>query len=250
MKKRKFFVIVGIILILIIMGLILVYEKINKISFIENIKKAIEEQENVNSIQEITTVDVTSLEDNGNLEHEHIIKTNYDATKHWDECIICGQKSNEMIHKYTDSWTMGSANNCSEKNIHKFVCECGYTYSNTTGRKGHGSMNNVYLSSKCRYYQECVICYSQINRHDCYLSNGTKISCKNLGICKICGFNYNKNYVKHYSNTVVSEDLQNICCSTCGKKFPLKFDKFELKEIDEGQSVIEIDATYELRYNI
>ncbi len=248
--KKKFKIITIIAIILILGIVILFFSKVNKISLIESIKQKIAKAEEIQTVNEVTTVDITDLEDNGNLEHDHIFKTVYDKENHWEECTICGQKVNEKNHSYTSSWTMGNANNCSESNINKFSCECGYTYSNAIGRKNHNYLQTVNLPSVCSYYQECTTCYSKLNFHDCYLNNETRISCKNPGLCKICKFNYSNTYVMHYASTNTSEDLTNIKCVFCDKNFPVKFEKFENYEIEEGKIVIDLDAEYKPRYKI
>ncbi len=106
--KKRFKIITSIAIILSLGIVILFCSKVNKISIIENIKQKISKTEEIQTANEVTTVDITDLEDNGNLEHEHIFKTMYDENQHWEECTICGQKVNEKNHSYTSSWTMGN----------------------------------------------------------------------------------------------------------------------------------------------
>ena len=81
MKKRNLIKMIIIALILIsILGAVMWYSKsINKLLLIENIKQAINEENN------ITTIDVTGIELGKETEHEHIYKTVYDEEKHWEE---------------------------------------------------------------------------------------------------------------------------------------------------------------------
>ena len=82
---KKIFRTIAISIIILILGVLTLFcTKIYKISTIENIRqKIVKTEENENNV---TIVDITNLEDNGNLEHEHIFKTKYDANKHWEEC--------------------------------------------------------------------------------------------------------------------------------------------------------------------
>ena len=106
---KKIFNITTITVIILILGIVILFcSKINEISIIETIKQKIAKTEEIQNASEVTTIDVTDLEDNGNLEHEHIFKTMYDENQHWEECTICGQKVNEKNHSYTSSWTMGN----------------------------------------------------------------------------------------------------------------------------------------------
>lgn len=109
MKRRVILkIIIFIVLILIILFISLLISKnsgfINNIGHIK-IEK-IEEKE-------ITKIDVTDLEDNGSIRHEHFFKTLYDENKHWQECTICGKRNDENNHSYVDNgWLYG--NSCKE----------------------------------------------------------------------------------------------------------------------------------------
>ena len=223
MKKRKLLKIILISLVLII-GLFFYSEKVNKIEIIENVKNAISNQmteqiENtanaLSETEEPTVIDVTNLEDNGNLEHEHLYKTIYDENKHWNECTVCGEKLNENVHSYTSSWTMGSSNVCNENNVNKFVCTCGYSYESTNGRKGHIYNNWINIESYCGA-NYCKNCPYYTNYHGCQLSNGTKINCTNRGVCSICGTNYWNYSPQHYkyNNNRNSDMYCHWNCST------------------------------------
>ncbi len=120
MKKRTILFIFSILIILI--GLLIFSEKIGFIKSIENIKnKKIEEIE-------ITKIDVTDLENNGNLNHEHLFKTMYDENEHWNECMVCGKKENVVEHKFETKWKLGYES-CEYTNGYIKECTCGYSIS-------------------------------------------------------------------------------------------------------------------------
>ncbi len=211
---KKIFKIIAIILILGVLALF--YSKINKISLIENIRQKIAQKEEIQNINDITTIDVTDLEDNTNIEHEHIYKTNYDKNSHWEECTICNQKRNEQIHSYTSSWTMGSANDCNPKNVLRKVCTCGYIEETTEGRKAH-SMRYDNNNGSYSGYSICKNCLQYTtNSHKCKNSNGI-ITCLNLGKCSICNYTYSSSTAIHYQYYYSDNELKenNRYCVIC-----------------------------------
>ena len=189
--KKKFKIIPIAVIILILSILTIFCSKINKISLMENIKQKVAKAEEIQTANEVTTIDVTDLEDNGNLEHEHIFKTMYDVNAHWEECIICGEKNNDNNHNFEDNgWTLG--NSCDENNIHKFSCECGYSYETNEGKMVHNWKESYgFWGINAKKVQYCTKCGIWKTLHDCYKEDGTIISCGNVGKCKICGTNYN-----------------------------------------------------------
>ncbi len=202
-KRISKLLIIALSLIVAIICLVSFSEKVHNIGIVETIKGQVtllSEQiqntiANLNKTDEITVIDVTYLENNGNLEHEHLYKTMYDENKHWEECTVCGGKNNEINHIYIDKgWTLGNANNCNENNVHEYVCSCGYKKTEINGKKSHvwRRVNNI-DSYTC--YDTCFGCNQSfnINRHSCInVNNGRKISCTNIGRCSICNYTYTK----------------------------------------------------------
>ena len=112
---KKIFKMIVIVIVILFLGILTLFcIKINKISLIENIRQKIAQVgENIQTANEITTIDVTDLEDNGDLEHEHIIKTMYDE--------------NEVTHNYNVVWALGYES-CRDDNYAVYICSCGYSY--------------------------------------------------------------------------------------------------------------------------
>ncbi len=217
---KKIFNITTITVIILILGIVMLFcSKINEISIIENIRQKIAQTEEIQNASEITTIDVTDLEDNGNMEHEHILKTMYDENKHWEECTICGQKTNESNHNYEDNgWTMG--NSCSEDNLHKFSCICGSNYTKSEKINNH-KIRYDNDSADCVYYRHCTNrCGLSDIIHECIKSDGSRINCVNPGKCSLCGFYYAKSSVSHYAvsscNLKENCENRNLECANCG----------------------------------
>ena len=63
---------------------------------------------NVNALsdRDITTIDITGITPAPESQHEHIYITQYDDTKHWEECTICSAKRNEQTHSLTTTWAL------------------------------------------------------------------------------------------------------------------------------------------------
>ena len=195
---KRIFKIIAIILVVLV-TLILFCSKTNKISLIENIRPKISQvEENIKSENEVTTIDITYLEDNGNMEHEHIIKTMYNENEHWEECTICGQKQSILKHNFTTVWDLNSES-CQYYNFATNSCSCGYSYVWHKPCVWDGSSYNIYSdfthAKKCKvcgerimydYYKNGIL-YSTVNSStNCATSNGTRITCSNGGYCSTC----------------------------------------------------------------
>ncbi len=185
-------------IILIFCVLILFCIKIDKISLIENIREKIAKTEELEqNINEVTIIDVTDLEDNGNLKHEHIFKTMYDENKHWEECTICGNKENEQNHSFTRTWTLGYES-CMYTNYYTDVCSCGCkiidkkpcVWNGTTYMSESGNQHSKYCSNcktriSGKYYYNGILCESS-GYEACADANGNKITCITAKTCSKC----------------------------------------------------------------
>ncbi len=238
---KKVFKITIIISIILILGIVILFcSKINKISLIENIKQKIAKTEEIQTANEVTTIDVTDLEDNENLEHEHIFKTMYDENKHWEECTVCGKFQNEMEHSFTTTWNLGSES-CLYNNGYTKTCPCGYSKTGHKPCVWDGKSYRIYyfthqkLCSNCKnsilyeyYYNgtlynkpfdsefargnEDLVLYYEL----CHDDNGI-MDCNNFKnrSCKICKKTYNK--PEHA--LVTDKDTGIIYCIRCFKEY-------------------------------
>ncbi len=224
--KKIFKIIMIIVIMSILCVLILFCTKQYRISLMENIRQKIAKtEENTQNINEVTTVDVTNLEDNGNIEHEHIIKTMYNENEHWEECIICGQKQGILKHSLTTVWAL-NYESCRYDNYATSSCTCGYSYvwykaciwdgSSYLQLTGHDH------SKKCQicgsyimhdYYRNGVLYSTSKWNLNCTTSNGTRITCNNGGYCPLCKKTWSTG-----SHSVQSKD-GILKCETCNKQF-------------------------------
>ena len=230
MKKK---VVYGIFLAITIIGIMIVMFS-NNIEIVKKIKENILKTEQINNSEKnITTVNITDLESNITIEHEHIYKTVYNEINHWEECKICGAKNNEQNHSYKNNWSMGSANYCNIENINKFVCACGYSYESTLGRKNHSMNYGLNNPGSFQKFDQCPNCLYTRAIHDCYKSDGTKINCLNLGTCSICKYTYIVNATNHCNSYIMNEsEDKNVYCKRCDT-YLAKINRCELiKESD------------------
>ncbi len=212
---KKIFKIIAITIIILILGIVILFcSKINKISLIENIREKIAKtEENKQNISKVTTIDVTNLEDNNTIKHEHSLKTEFDNTQHWEKCTICGEKVNIVNHIYIDKgWTMG--NSCSESNVHKFTCNCGYSYETTVGRTPHRETKND--TDTFQGYDWCSVCHNHGNPHNCAKSDGSRINCLNLGTCVVNNHGHTYTPSDYWTRHIgYKNDLNEIYCTYC-----------------------------------
>lgn len=220
MRKRSLFkiIVMMLVFILLFVGLFLFSEKIYKLEFIESIKKAINEKVIDEDEENITIVDVTNISMQDGFNHECVLFTKYNEQEHWKECSLCGKKQEKENHSFVDGgWTMG--NTCNNNNFHKFSCECGYSKMTQDG-KIKCNMVRINWTGNCLGGYVCSVCNTEsVNypRHECISrGNGRRISCINLGICSICGYNYNNSNTSHnlvYSGNISTE--REGYCSNC-----------------------------------
>ena len=259
MKKKKFIIMtsVAVVFILVVIGVVIFSEKVFKLPLIEHIKniiaERITEEYNTDDNTNATIVDVTGLIIGEETEHEHIYKTMYDDTKHWEECIACGNRRNEVLHNLKTTWLSGSET-CFEQTMAVKVCSCGYSIKwhkpcVWDGKSYYSSYQSKVHMRKCRvcsgriYDDYYLNSYGNGSLHDvkfdtnhvdpnhimqekCYKEDGTEITCSNWGRCVVCGYNYTN--VNHYFNAAQyaqdnNEDIpyQNgkIFCYNCKKEF-------------------------------
>lgn len=236
---RKKIIYIGVFIILLIIGLVIYSENIKKINIIENIKKAIGEENSSNTTDEITTIDITGITAGKETEHEHIYKTMYNENKHWEECKACGEKINEENHTITTTWSMGYES-CDNGNSYTSACSCGYSKSGQKPCVWDG--NTYYKDSTMRIHARlCKACnkyivkpyylYSygngelqnekynflveQNGTQFCHNINKNQIKCGQIGQCIVCKQNYTTNEEIHRLGTQNGK----IVCRVCGKEF-------------------------------
>ncbi len=223
-RNKKIYILM--ILILILVFALVIYSKdIREIKTIKDKKQAI------NEVIEVTTIDVTGILLGKETQHEHIYKTMYDQEKHWEECMSCGGIQNEKEHSFTRTWTL-EIETCSSDNSFTDTCSCGYE------RIGHRPCvwrgEYIYLGGykhalKCNICNHSIVYLYYLNDYGkgevynaekyygekCYLSNGSKITCSNLGTCSKCNTS-----ITSCTHLLMSDENTGIIyCSICKEQY-------------------------------
>ena len=225
---KKVILCVVIAMVVAITGLVMYSENVHKRGFIENIKQTIEEMINplATETSDVTTVDVTGILPGDLDSHEcsEYYISEYDETYHWNKCKICGKEYDKVAHNLVDNgWSMGNAGNCSENNVHKFNCNCGYSYTTIEGRDGHvrrPSDPTDLRSKSFQTYTICRYCGKEMSMHRCYKADGTLIGCMNLGVCAGCGYNHKSLTAHTHAVYYNKNDVPNDPCKTLDENLP------------------------------
>lgn len=245
--KKKILLILALITFLIV-GSIMIYEKSNSISIIENIKNKINPKVQIEENKDITIVDITNLETGSNINHQHVFKTSSNTTQHWNECTICHEKENIENHNFTTTWALGYES-CEFSNSYTKMCLCGYRENGNKpcvwdgysyiSHNGFGHIENNTLVTDKRgmtHARKCSICQGHIfnsyymNRYDsgelhyvtqgengnyaeyCCDTYGNRLTCDNLGTCPKC-----KMYIDIPHRTGTIDLIDNkLLCNFCG----------------------------------
>ena len=214
-----------VLLVMVVIGVILFANNMQHV-LIQNVGQSKVEKQ---TFTEVTRLNVTNLNSNIIIEHEHVYKTMYDESKHWEECIICNEKNSEVVHSFKTTWT-GSSSSCANGNEYTNVCECGYKKK---GKRPHvwngssydfGSFEHIKLCSKCGYgiggeyyiktYGSGTLYKEEGEWKPCYGSNGAQLNCNNFGTCATCKKTYN---IKKHK--LVLNENGMIYCNKCNENF-------------------------------
>ena len=229
MEQRKIKVIVKAIItgIILIMTVSACSNKIKKNKLLRN---------NINALNngDTTTIDITGTTPSPESQHEHIYKTLYDDTKHWEECTVCGIERNETIHSLITKYATSSLPQCNKDNYYTSTCECGYS---KTGHKPCVWNGSKYAQQYPDHIHPkvCSICngfilhqyyigsYGNGNLYEedwkgqnkCHLSDGTILDCEHSGKCVVCGYSY----IKNSHNITVEPETNKLYCDICNYVF-------------------------------
>ena len=223
---------------------------------INNLKKNKLKKNDINALSngDITTIDITGITPAPESEHEHIYKTHYDDTKHWEECTVCGTKRNEIAHNFTTTWAAGKES-CEKNNSYKKTCNCGYS---KIGHKPCVWNGSSYLCPTYYHARKCSICEGMIqhtyylkaygsgniysatyqttnkNIDYCRASNGTILDCNHAGTCATCKMNWIAKRHELYYDLNTGE----LYCHICNKKYGTCFQKIERNNENPGTYTI------------
>ena len=237
--KKSFWIVV----LVLILCFFLVFLFANKEQIIKNLKYSINIKANNEEMsEEETVVDITDLNANELIEHEHVYKTMYDENEHWNECMICGQKNEIVNHSFITTWANG-VESCYPYNSYTRTCKCGYS---EIGHKPcvwdgrtYFQFPNIYShGKKCKVcgeiisYKYYLQTYGSGSLYDgnpwerCGFSNGNKIVCGSSGTCNQCKFYYSN--PQNHSLDVNNDDV--IFCNVCNRTFGVYSEKIEVSE--------------------
>lgn len=248
MKKK---VVIFICVFILILTLVALYSySLKNMPLVNNKKDAINENGN------LTVVDVTDLELGDGSGHQHLFKTQYDENQHWEECTLCHQKKDVMIHSFTRTWSLGYES-CENDNVCTEACLCGYSkkwqrpcvfkgsyaYASSSDFKkceirtytGHYAYHGYYLNS----YGNGPIYYTPGSER-CIDSKGNLIDCNTSSSvkCVRCGNPSDKTHTLY----VIDKKLQ---CYVCGNIFGEVID-FQIVRDDNVPAKNTISTTIKL----
>lgn len=233
--KKIFKILIIVFIVIIIIGLILFSKRIYRISLIKNEKQALIEP---NANDETTIIDVTNLSNDLKINHQHVLKTQYNNKEHWEECTVCNEKQNITKHSLIIQWARGYES-CRADNSYTEICSCGYSHTDHKpcvwdGKSYMQYSNNYIHAKKCKnclnnihykYYlgSELYEIFCEDEKYEykkntpfyqrCHLKDGTILDCKNKGVCSICGLNSIKN------NHLIVLKNNKIFCQNCGEEY-------------------------------
>jgi len=168
----------------------------------------------------------------------------YDAENHWEECTICNEKRNKIVHTFTITWALGKES-CLRTNSYTKTCSCGYS---ETGHKPCVWNGTKYIAgAAASHARVCSICNAQIiylyylnsygngkiynanyeseysnkidkTAKDCYNSSGKKLDCNNLGTCAKC----KRVYSKPEHSLYINKQNKIVCCICNGEYGTIK----------------------------
>lgn len=177
-------------------------------------------------------------------DHSHVWVTQFNTVYHYKMCNICGTTTDVVAHSFPASssyWSGGSASNCSNTNHHYFICSCGYSYIDDTGRAAHNP-EPVTRDAAWNYCHDarCLTCHEVAIEGRCFknatdAANNNPIQCNNLGTCYICGGTYDVAYHR------VNPQSRGDRCIYCDQRI-LNFDNisFTVRNDSATQKYVEV----------
>ena len=161
----------------------------------------------------------------------------YDENLHWNECMACGEKQEEITHTYTTTWAAGSES-CLQSNYYTKTCSCGYSFTGHKPCVWDGS--SYYMDGvQHMHIKKCKVCgtyirwlyylntygsgnlYQQpeIIQEPCHTTNGTALTCSNTGTCAICKNVYGSGQMHALFLKEPIDGKETIYCIMCNKEF-------------------------------
>lgn len=150
--------------------------------------------------------------------HSYSTDWNYDSSKHWHECSVCGDEKDSVAHVFDNA--------CDT------TCNtCGYERTITH------NYEDAWSSDDTKHWHECSVCG---NMKDEASHEGGSSTCSAKAICDICGSAYGdyaecifvqeekEEFLKSEA-TCVNKAVYYVSCSVCGEAGT---ENFEVGEVD------------------
>ena len=218
----------------------------------------------------VTTIDITGITPSPESQHEHIYKTYYDNTKHWEECTICNVKRNEVNHSFITTWANGRET-CHYSNSYTKNCSCGYSETGHKPCVWNGSAYNSHGDQKL-HAKKCSVCQDEIYytyylnkygqgtiyqnrggenkdprgpwRDQCIKANGSRIMCQDVAQCAVCKFSYTEGWAKHRPVLGMPGKDGKVACAVCNEEFGTATIKFETDSSTPAINTYTIDYKF------
>lgn len=143
----------------------------------------------------------------------HSYLSNYDGTKHWDECSVCGDVINEAAHTFKE--VSNGDGSCTEAGTYTLVCSvCGYsdgiTYTET--EPSHSYTTTDYKAATCTedgyITKTCSVC-GDVTTETIPATGHTDEN--NDGVCDVCNTIYDQaKYDAYYAALTASKIILSI----------------------------------------
>ena len=169
----------------------------------------------MNQVDEIEQNNIITFASSSETSHDcnKYLTTKYDKNQHWQQCSICSKKYNISNHSFSSYWTLGDS--CSSSNKLVSTCSCGYSYTTQNTRQHKDVGNYVVEPELYQHAKWCKSCGDRVEYSRCKKSDGSLISCTNLGTCTICGAVYSHAW---HNRTVDGITGGDVYCQWCSKK--------------------------------
>jgi len=164
----------------------------------------------------VTQVDLTGLATGSDVNHQHVYVDSFDDTYHYKRCFICGGVINKAAHTKVDNWYSSDLPRCHYQNHCTTTCtaNCGYSkvWRDPCTKMPADYPWGTSIGSGWVHFKPCAVCggASWPEYGACVKADGSRITCTNLGVCSICGYNYT---LKEHSIRGT-----NGVCTLCGTK--------------------------------
>ena len=94
--------------------------------------------------------------------HSYGADWKYDNVKHWHECTVCGEKTEENAHAFGD-WTQTKAPSCTETGLEERVCtDCGHKETREIPTTDH-TAGPEWKFDETGHWKECTDCGAKLD---------------------------------------------------------------------------------------